>query len=161
MPPQLSGDFDSDDDVDDADYVVLRKLGHTPDAYNAWYANFGSSPSGNALSTNNHVGGNQSVEASAIAGHTNITNSAAPADPPAEMSEWLWHDVDVSAQRESGPVLSAERILIMQSVVKQRRQGRIVTDDISRFAIRQRHEGIVGASLRPPDVVPATCSKTK
>jgi hypothetical protein len=46
----ISGDYNQDDAVDAADYVVWRKTDGTPDSYNTWRSNFGrTSGSGLAM----------------------------------------------------------------------------------------------------------------
>jgi hypothetical protein len=47
----LPGDFNGDDIVDAADYVVWRKTDGTPDGYNTWRANFGATAAGAAAVT--------------------------------------------------------------------------------------------------------------
>ena len=38
----LAGDYNGDDSVDAADYVVWRKTDNTPAGYNSWRTNFGA-----------------------------------------------------------------------------------------------------------------------
>jgi hypothetical protein len=84
VPVDLPGDFNFDDEVDAADYVVYRKFGLAREAYNTWKSNFGSSA--------------MSVSGSAAA--RSAGNSIAPLSPavpePASMlmillaASWVW-----------------------------------------------------------------------
>jgi hypothetical protein len=48
LPETLPGDFNGDGAVDAADYVVWRKRAGSPDEYNQWRTNFGSTSGGPA-----------------------------------------------------------------------------------------------------------------
>jgi hypothetical protein len=50
VTPTLEGDYNADDSVDAADYIVWRKMGASPDDYSTWRENFGrKSVGGSAL----------------------------------------------------------------------------------------------------------------
>jgi hypothetical protein len=58
-PATLPGDFNNDDIVDAADYVVWRKNAGTQEEFNTWRANFGNTlgGSGSATDTGEHFDG--------------------------------------------------------------------------------------------------------
>ncbi len=165
-PPQLFGDFNSDNKVDGGDYVIWRKNelanaslpndnGLTTQAErDARVArNFGNSGGGSSSGNASAAGsadGNAGLDREGVADG----QASSPVSPPATATPLMIPESspsksDEPAPPDDGPAPSTRSLPTSLGEIATLRGKAISIDDVSSFASRQRREHLVHSMMKP------------